>query len=481
LFNHLEELSLDFYESHRTGQIMSWITTDVLRIREFAGKQVPELLRGPFALLAYLVVMFYTSWKLTAASLVVLPLVVFVVQNAARRTRRAALGVQGALADVSGELQEGISAIQVVKSFANEAYEILKFQRVNVGAYKTEMKRAKIEAVMVPILNLAGAVGLGLLLLFGAWQVGKGLITAGELVMIIAFLHKTNEEANRLGRTYMSFQDTLAAADRIFSFLDIEPTIKDKPGAKVLEKCTGLVEFKNVNFSYSTGEEVLNGINISAEPGHVIAVVGPSGAGKSTIAKLIPRFYDVSAGQVLIDGQDVRDLTLDSLRKHMGIVPQETMLFHGSVRENIAYGKLNASDAEIQQAARDANAHDFILRLENGYDTVVGERGVKLSGGQRQRISIARALLKDPRVLILDEATSNLDTESEKLVQAALDRLMQGRTTFIIAHRLSTIRNADEIIVLHAGKIVDRGTHDELFTRPGVYRELYEIEGKITA
>jgi subfamily B ATP-binding cassette protein MsbA len=241
------------------------------------------------------------------------------------------------------------------------------------------------------------------------------------------------------------------------------------------------VEFKNVSFTYSTGEEVLNGINISAEPGRVVAVVGPSGAGKSTIAKLIPRFYDVTVGRVLVDGHDVRDLTLDSLRKHMGIVPQETMLFHGSVRENIAYGKLNASLAEIQQAARDANAHDFILRLENGYDTVVGERGVKLSGGQRQRISIARALLKDPRILILDEATSNLDTESEKLVQAALDRLMQGRTTFIIAHRLSTIRNADEIIVIHGGKIVDRGTHDELFTRPGVYRELYEIEGKITA
>jgi subfamily B ATP-binding cassette protein MsbA len=476
IYSHLQELSLDFYESQRTGTIMSWVTTDVLRIREFAGKQMPELIKGPFAVAAYLAVMFVSSWRLTLAGLVVIPLIVLVVQSGARRVRQAALNVQGSLADVSGELQEGISAIQIVKSFANEVFEIMKFGRVNLGTYKAEMRRAKIEAIMVPMLMLAGGVGLGILLLYGAWQVSVGMITAGDLVMIIAFLHKTNDESNKLGRTYMAFQDTLAASDRIFAFLEIKPTIEDRPDAVELEKCEGHVEFRDVSFRYTTGEYVLMNISITAEPGRAIALVGPSGAGKSSFAKLIPRFYDVTRGEVLVDGHDVREITMQSLRSHMGIVPQETILFHGTVRENIAYGKLDASDAEIQSAAKAANAHEFITILENGYDTLVGERGVKLSGGQRQRISIARAILKDPKILILDEATSNLDTESEKLVQAALERLMQGRTTFIIAHRLSTIRNADEILVLKAGGIVDRGTHGELMKRPGVYRELYEVE-----
>ncbi len=476
IYNHLQKLGLDFYESKKTGQIMSWITTDVLRIREFAGKQLPMLIQGPPAILVFLTMMVVASPTLMLAGIIVIPLVVVVVQAGARRIRKAALRVQEALADVSGELQESISAIQVVRSFANEAFEIMKFGKVNENAYRTEMRRAMIEAVMVPLLMLAGGLGLGILLVFGTWQVGEGWITSGQLVMIIALLYKTNDEANKLGRTYMAFQDTLAAADRIFAFMHIEPTIQDSPDAIDLDKCRGRVEFRNVNFRYSTGEEVLKGINVLAEPGGVIAFVGPSGAGKSSLAKLIPRFYDVSHGEVLVDGHDVRAIKVESLRKHLGIVPQETILFHGTVRENIAYGKLDASDEEIRQAAGSANAHDFIMQLENGYDTVVGERGTKLSGGQRQRVSIARAILKDPRILILDEATSNLDTESEKLVQAALERLMQGRTTFIIAHRLTTIRNASEIIVMKAGEIVDRGTHDELIGRPGVYRELYEVE-----
>ena len=476
IFNHLQKLSLDFFESRKTGTIMSWVTTDVLRIREFAGKQLPTLFRGPFAILTFMIMMFIASWSLMLAGLVVIPIVVLVVQTGARRIRKAALTVQGALADVSGELQEGISAIQVVRSFANELFEISKFRKSNVGAYNAEMRRALIEALMVPLLMLAGAAGLGILLLYGAWQVSTGIIMPGDLVMIIALLHKTNEEANKLGRTYMAFQDTLAASDRIFSFLHIESSIKDAPDAIELEKCEGRVEFRDVSFRYPTGEEVLHHIDVTADPGSIIAFVGPSGAGKSSLAKLIPRFYDVSDGQVLVDGHDARKIKVPSLRNCLGIVPQETILFHGTVRENIAYGKLDASDDEIEQAAKSANAHDFIVHLENGYNTIVGERGTRLSGGQRQRISIARAILKDPRILILDEATSNLDTESEKIVQAALERLMQGRTTFVIAHRLTTIRNASEIIVLQNGNIVDRGTHDQLMSRPGLYRELYEVE-----
>lgn len=489
IFGHLQKLGLDFFESRRTGAIMSWVTTDVLRIREFAGKQLAGLLKSPVLILASVGLMLYTSWQLTLTSMLVIPPIVLIVHAAAKLGRKAASKVQQSLADVSGELQEGISAIQIVKSFANEAWEIIKFARFNKAAFKAELYRAKIEAFLAPTLNLFAGLGLAVLILVGSWQTSvpvSGIrlwnlvtiypISSGDLVLIILLLHKTYTESNKLGRTWMAFQDTLAASDRIFSFLHIEPAIKDLDDAIEIEKCDGRVEFRNVSFTYPTGDEVLSNINVKAEPGHAIAFVGPSGAGKSTIAKLIPRFYDVDEGEVLVDGINVRKLKKKSLRIQLGIVPQETILFHGTVRENISYGKLDASDDEIIKAARNANAHDFIMQLENKYETVVGERGTRLSGGQRQRISIARAILKDPKILILDEATSNLDTESEKIVQSALEVLMKGRTTFVIAHRLSTIRNASEIIVLKSGRVVDRGTHKELMSRPGVYRELYEVE-----
>ena len=476
IFEHLQELSLDFFESRRTGHIMSWVTNDVLRIREFASKQMAMLVRNPITIVALLVFMLFTNWRLTLVGLLIMPFVVVIVNFGARRIRRAANTLQESLAQVSAELQEGISAIQVVRSFANETHEKMKFGRVNLSAYKTEMRRAKIEAVMVPILITTGSLGLAGLMLYGAWQMSVGMMDQGQFAMIIYLLYKVNDEAVKLGRSYLSLQDTLAASDRIFAFTEIKPTIVDKPGSVNLDQCDGRVELRNVSFRYEDGELVLKNIDLIAEPGRVVGLVGPSGGGKSSLGKLIPRFYDVAEGEVLVDGHDVRDLTMAGLRKHLGIVPQETILFHGTVRENIAYGKLEASDGEIIEAAKAANAHEFISALDKGYDTVVGERGIKLSGGQRQRISIARALLKDPKILILDEATSNLDTESEKIVQAALEKLMIGRTTLVIAHRLTTIRNADEIIVLKGGRIIDRGTHAELMGRQGVYRELYEVE-----
>jgi len=492
IFNHLQLLGLDFFESQRTGEIMSWVTTDVQRIREFAGKQLPTLLKSPLLVIGSLAYMIYTSWQLTLTALIVIPPLVLIVNYTSKLTRTAATSVQETLAEVSGEIQEAISAIQVVKSFANEDYEIGKFREVNMHAYRAELRRARIEAILAPSLNLIASIGLGILIFIGAvllarpesvlngslgWFVpGPGEFTAGDFALVILLLHKTYTEANKLGRTYMAFQDTLAASDRIFAFMEIESTIIEKPGAIEIESCEGHVELANVSFNYPTRDGVLKNINIDARPGSTIALVGPSGGGKSSIVRLIPRFYDVAQGKVLIDGRNVRDLTLKSLRNLMAIVPQETVMFHGTVRENIAYGKLDATDEEIKQAAVAANAHEFITQLEDGYDTIVGERGVKLSGGQRQRISIARAILRDPRILILDEATSNLDTESEKIVQAALEKLMVGRTTFVIAHRLTTIRNAGEIIVLKAGEITDRGTHEELIGRAGLYRELYEVE-----
>jgi subfamily B ATP-binding cassette protein MsbA len=476
IFNHLQELSLDFFESRRTGHIMSWVTTDVLRIREFAGKQIAQLVKNPVSIIAFLCLMLYTNWKLTVVGLLIMPLIVVIVQFGAKRIRHASAQLQESLANVSGELQEGISAIQVVRSFANEAYEKLKFGKVNLSAYKTEMRRAKIEAIMVPQLYLVGSTGLAALMLYGVFQMTEGVLDKGDFGMIIYLLYATNDVSVKLGRAYMGYQDTLAASDRIFAFLQIQPTIEDKPDAIELANCEGRVELRNVSFHYADADYVLNDINLVAVPGKVIGIAGPSGGGKSTLAKLIPRFYDTTDGEILVEGYDVRDLTRKSLRRHLAIVPQETVLFHGTIRENIAYGKLDASDDEIMSAAKAANANEFIKALEHGYDTIVGERGVKLSGGQRQRISIARALLKDPKILILDEATSNLDTESEKLVQAALEKLMVGRTTFVIAHRLSTIKNADEIIVLKAGRIVQRGTHDHLLNETGVYRELYVVE-----
>lgn len=481
IFNHLQILGLDFFESRRTGRIMSFVTNDVIRIREFAGKQMPILIRSPIAIVAFLGVMIYHSWSLTLAAICILPLIIMVVQIAAKYTRIAAMSVQATLADVSGELQEGIAGIQVVRSFANEAFEILKFGKANRGAYNAEMVRAKIEAILAPVLNLTGAIGLAILLIYGAWQVSNDIITFGQFAMIIALLHRTSEEGKHLSRTYMAFQDTLAASDRVFAFTEIKPSIVDSPGASELKSCEGRVEFRNLSFRYNDGEYVLKDINLTADPGRVIGLVGPSGGGKTSLAKLIPRFYDPVEGQVLLDGRDIRELKIEDLRNQLGIVPQETMLFHGTIRDNVAYGRLDATDDEIIAASKAANAHEFILALEKGYETLVGERGTKLSGGQRQRISIARALLKDPKILILDEATSNLDTESEKLVQAALEKLMVGRTTFVIAHRLSTIRKADEIVVIKAGRIVDRGTHEQLFSRDGVYRELYMTEETLKA
>ena len=338
------------------------------------------------------------------------------------------------------------------------------------------MKNVQQTSMLTPTVEFLAALAVTFIVWFGGYEVLSGDITAGAFVAFLTYAVNLANPVKRLSRIYGNLQKAMAAVDRVFSVVDLTESITDRPDAKPLPPVTGRVRFEDVTFSYKEGRRALDGVTLEAAPGEMIAFVGPSGAGKSTIANLIPRFYEPDSGVITVDGHDIRSVTLASLRGQIGLVPQETMLFSTTIRENIRYGRLDATDAEIEEAARAANAHDFITQLEHGYDTQIGERGVSISGGQRQRIAIARAILKDPRILILDEATSALDTESEKIVQAALDNLMVGRTSFVIAHRLSTVFHADRIYVIDAGRIVEQGTHEELLANGGLYQHLYDIQ-----
>ena len=342
--------------------------------------------------------------------------------------------------------------------------------------FRANMKYAQLSSTLTPTIEFVAAVGVSIILWYGGNSVINGSITAGSLVAFLTYAVNISNPIKRLSRVIGNIQKALAAAQRVFDVLDLPEVIKNAPDAKAMPKVKGDVRFNDVSFAYNENEEVLSHVSFEVKPGEMIAFVGPSGAGKSTVASLLPRFYDATNGSITIDGQDIRKVTLDSLREQVGIVPQETVLFNGSVYDNILYGRLDATREEVEAAAKAANAHDFIMQLPNGYETMLGDRGMNISGGQRQRISIARAILKNPQILILDEATSALDTESERVVQEALDRLMVGRTSFVIAHRLSTIKNADKIMVLEKGQLIEQGNHDELMAMDGLYAHLYKIQ-----
>ncbi|MDD6598297.1 lipid A export permease/ATP-binding protein MsbA [Anaerovibrio sp.] len=476
LFRKFQRMPLSYYDRQQTGTVMSYITNDVSAMQSAIVDNLIELVTESSILIGSLGMMIYLDWKLSLLTLMTIPLVGFAMKIFGRKLKRSSTVIQERAAEITSLLQESISAIRVVKSFVRETYEIRRFEEQNWRNFQAAMKNVKLSSLLTPTVEFLAAIAVTFIVWFGGYEVVNEVITAGELVAFLTYAVNLANPVKRLSRVYAAIQKAMAAADRVFEVMDLDEKITDVPGAKPLPPIQGQVEFKDITFSYKEGQPALQHISLKAEPGQMIALVGPSGSGKSTIANLIPRFYDVDSGTIAIDGHDIRQVTADSLREQIGLVPQETMLFSTTVMENIRYGRLDATDEEVVEAARAANAEEFIKDLPEGYDTKLGERGLNLSGGQRQRLAIARAILKNPRVLILDEATSALDTESEKIVQDALDKLMVGRTSFVIAHRLSTIFNADQIFVVENGQLREHGTHEELLAAGGLYSNLYNIQ-----
>ena len=476
LFRKFQRLPLSYFDRHQTGEIMSYIANDVAALQNALVDRLIELVTESSIFIGSLVMMVMLDWKLSLLTLITVPLVGQAMKVFGRKLKSSGTVIQERLADITATMQESIAAIRVVKSFGREDYEIERFHRQNELNFRAEMKNNQLMSLLTPTVEFLAALAVTVIVWFGGYEVVNGVITAGALVAFLTYAVNLANPVKRISRVYGAIQKAMAGADRVFAIMDLPETIVNRPGAKDLPPVRGEVVFDDVTFAYEEGNDALSQVSFSVAPGQMIAFVGPSGAGKSTIANLIPRFYEVSSGAIRIDGYDVRDVTMESLRGQIGIVPQETMLFSATVRENIRYGRLDATEEEILQAAKDANAHEFIMALPEGYETKIGERGLNLSGGQRQRIAIARAILKDPRILILDEATSALDTESEKVVQAALDRLMIGRTSFVIAHRLSTVFNADQIYVIEGGRIHEHGTHEALLAAGGLYSNLYHMQ-----
>jgi len=474
LYSHLQELSLSFYDERRTGEIMSRVTADTTLVQTVITNNLLSLVQQVFTLVAVVAIILVTDWRLALVALAVAPLLVVMGALVGRRTRALSRQAQEQLAEASTVLEETLSAVCVVKAFGRETYEQGRYAGAVGRSFRISVAAARLSSLFEAVMTSAGFGAVAVVLWFGGHEVLAHRLTPGGLISFLFYLVMLIGPLQSLASLYNEFQQALGGATRIFELLDTRPDVVDAPGADALPPARGLLEVRDLSFAYSAdGPTVLDRVSLTAAPGQTVALVGPSGAGKTTLVSLLPRFYDPTSGRILVDGHDIAGVTLQSLRAVMAVVPQEPTLFGGTVRENIAYGREGATDAAVERAARVANAHEFITALPDGYDAIVGERGVKLSGGQRQRIAIARAILKDPRVLILDEATSALDNRSEGVVQEALERLMVGRTTIVIAHRLTTVERADKIVVLDAGRVVEEGAHGELLARGGLYQRLY--------
>ncbi|MBW2560691.1 MAG: lipid A export permease/ATP-binding protein MsbA [Deltaproteobacteria bacterium] len=477
LYNHIQKQSLSFFNKNPTGILMSRITNDVNLIQGAVSEAVSSLFKDSFTLIGLIFVIFYRDWKLAIIAAFVFPLTIYPIAKFGEKMRKVATGTQVTMGSLTSMLQETISGNRIVKAFGMEAYEGRRFSKENEDLFRLFMKSVSIRAISSPFMEFLGGLGIAAIIFYGGYQVIQGISTPGTFFSFLTALIMLYEPVKRLTNINNTIQQGISASTRVFSIMDMRPGIRNKENAADLPRISKDIAIRDVTFSYGD-EPVLKNINLDVKAGEVVAFVGMSGGGKTTLVSLIPRFYDVTKGQILIDGHDIRDVTVESLRGQIGIVTQQTILFNDTVKKNIAYGDIQKSDEEIISAAKAANAYQFIQNLPKGFETVIGEQGARLSGGEKQRLSIARALLKDAPILILDEATSSLDTESEMEVQGALENLMKGRTTLVIAHRLSTISHANRIIVLVAGEIVEKGTHDTLLEKKGEYFKLYNMQFK---
>ncbi len=473
LFQHFQRLSLDFFDRSEAGDLMSRLTNDTDAINRTLNMGLAQFVANVLFLVGVLVAMLSLNWRLALVSMSVLPLMLVSTFYFSRRMRVASRKSRERLGEVSAELQETIAGVRVVQAFGRERETAREFRDINAAHRDANIEAQTVNAAFAPTLDIFSTLGIALVLGAGGVMALDGRVTVGTIFAFLTYVRRFFQPVRAIGMLYTQVQTAIAAAERIFDILDERPKVEDAPDAIPLTSVRGHIRFEHVTFGYREGVDVLRDITFEIQPGQMFAIVGPTGAGKTTLVNLLMRFYDVREGRILVDGHDIRDVQQESLRRQMGMVLQDTFLFSGTVMENIRYGRLEASDEEVIAAAKIARADDFIRRLPQGYRTELGERGTSLSQGQRQLIAIARAVLADPRILILDEATSSVDTRTERLIQAALTELMQGRTSLVIAHRLSTIRNADQVLVLHQGEIIERGTHRELLAARGFYYRLY--------
>ncbi|MBN2238183.1 MAG: ABC transporter ATP-binding protein [Dehalococcoidales bacterium] len=474
MFDHLHELSLTFFNHNKVGKLMSRVQNDINQLQEVLTNGVLNMLTSIITLVGIAVIMITMNWQLALLTLVVVPILAIIVFIWQKFARKAFVRVRRAIAEVNDQLQEGISGVRAVQSLSREEENMSQFDNLNREHLNANIQAARLQAFMMPIVQIMTAIAYGLLIIYGGHQVMDGAMQVGVLLAFIMYIQRFFEPIMQLTQQYTMLQRAMASGERIFELLDVEPDITSAPNAIEMPDIKGDIEFDHIRFSYEPGVEVLHDINLKVNPGETIAVVGHTGAGKSSLMNLVPRLFDIDDGQIILDGYDIKSVTLESLRRQVGIVPQDAFLFSGTIEDNIRYGKLDATREEIINAAKAAGVHEAISRMDKGYDTPVGERGGNLSAGQRQLTCLARAILADPPILIMDEATSNVDTNTERIMQDALKRLAKGRTCLIIAHRLSTITSADRIIALDSGRIVESGTHKELLEQEGLYYHMFQ-------